>query len=151
VPNAQDLAVFTAIVSGSGGNRYQSFPVSCAPSCRLILRADARHVRALVITRNEIEEVGTWARSDFPLVRPYLQLDAAVPKPGDAIAASLVPMRVVAASQTLPAPTCGFTTRGILPERLAGGTLSFTGTNRDKAPASLIDLRSRRFVDRCRE
>jgi hypothetical protein len=148
-PNAAALQAFTSVNSRNGGHRFQSIPVRCTPACRLVLRGDKVRLRALIVTQNAIQEVGSWARSDFGFLRPYVQLNGEVSERGDTIAAVLVPMRVVAASQSLPAPTCGFTTRGIQPRRLAGGTLTFTGTYRDAAPTSFVDLRSGRLVGRC--
>jgi hypothetical protein len=147
--HGQTEQAFLSVKPRRGGSSDTSFPVVCAPVCELVLRGDRYGIYAAVLTQDGIHNVGAWSRDAFGLVRPYVQLNGEVTRPGDRIAAALSPMRTVVDSQVLPAPVCGFTTRGILPRRNPGGTLTFSGTYRIDAPSSFIDLRRGRFVDRC--
>jgi hypothetical protein len=143
------LRAFTAITTRYGAYRYAAFPVSCTPACVLILRGDRHGFHASVVSNDAIRRIGSWERSDFDLRGPYVQLNGEVTRTGDAIDAALRPVRVVAAASELAAPICAFTTRGVLPRRLPGGMLAFSGTNRNAAPVSFIDLTRARMVARC--
>jgi hypothetical protein len=147
--NAHDLRVFISVNPRHGENIYTSFPAACVPACELILRGDRYGLYAFVLTEDGIRKAGTWSRADFGFVRPYVQLNGEVTRPGDGIVGALMPMRAVVDSKSLPAPTCAFTTRGIEPRRDPGGTLTFSGTFANAAPASFIDLRNGSTVNRC--
>lgn len=146
---AHALRFYLSISAKNGGNHYTTFPAACSPSCELILRGDRYALYAFVVTEDGIRKLGAWSRADLELVRPYVQLNGEVTRPGDSIAGALTPIRMVADSLDLSAPTCAFTTRGILPRRDPNGTLTFSGSYGIEAPASFIDLKSGRFVDRC--
>jgi hypothetical protein len=143
------LRAFTAVRTRYGGYRYSEFPVSCAPACVLILRGDRQSFYALVAGNDAIRQIGAWRRTDFHLREPYVALNGEVMKAGDAIDGALTAVRVVAAARQLPSPACALTTRGILAHRLPGGTLTFSGTYRNDAPVSFIDLTRGRMVTRC--
>jgi hypothetical protein len=126
-------------------------PATCLPACTLVLRGDRYGLYAFAITVAGIQKVGSWARADFGFVRPYIQLNAEVTSPGDRIAAALIPVRLVVDAHDLPSPRCGFTTRGVEPRRAANGLLRFSGSYRPTAPASFVDLKTGKWVDRCPE
>jgi hypothetical protein len=146
---AQSLEAFVSSTTAQDATHYQSFPVVCLPACGFILRGDRYGIYAFAVTSDGIRKIGAWARADFEFVRPYVQLNGEVTALGDRIAATLIPMRVVADSRDLPAPRCAFTTRGIEPRRNGGAMLEFTGTYRPGAAASFIDLGTGKRVDRC--
>jgi len=147
--SAQALEVFVTTTTSRGANHYESFPVACVPGCALILRGDRYGLYAFVVTADGIQKLGSWARADFELAKPYLQLNAEVTAQQDRIAATLIPMRLVVDSADLSSPRCAFTTRGVVPRRNADGTLEFTGSFRPGATISFIDLKDNKFVDRC--
>jgi hypothetical protein len=143
------LRAFTAVTTRYGARRYSEAPIACAPACVLILRGDSRSFRASVMSDDGYREIGSWDRRDFDLREPYVQLNGEVAKTGDAIYGVLAPVRVVAAARELGTPSCAFTTRGVVPSRLPGGMLTFTGANRNGAPVTFVDLTRNRTVTRC--
>jgi hypothetical protein len=145
----QSLQVFVSTTTSRGARHYATSPAGCLPACTLVLRGDRYGIYAFAVTADAVRKLGAWARADYALVRPYVQLNGEVAARGDHIAATLIPMRVVADSYDLPPPRCAFTTRGIAPRRTAGGTLEFTGTYRSDAATSFIDLRTGEMVGRC--
>lgn len=148
-PPNQSLQAFVATTTAHGADHYGSFPVVCLPACSLILRGDRYGLYAFALTADGIRKLGSWARADLAIVRPYVQLNAEVATPGDRIGATLIPMRLVADSHDLAPPKCAFTTRGVMPRRDPGGMLHFTGAFRPEATAAFVDLKKADFVDRC--
>jgi hypothetical protein len=148
-PAAESSELFVATTTPGGANHYETFPALCLPACGLILRGDRYGLYAFATTAGGIQKLGSWARADFQLVKPYLQLNAEVAMPGDRIVATLAPLRVVVDSADLSQPRCAFTTRGIMPRRNPGGTLEFTGTYRSDAIASFVDLENGKLAARC--
>ncbi len=124
-PNGRTISAFTSVTDAALKNSYQSHHVSCLRGCIIELRGDALKVEAFV----EGVAVGTWPRSMLHLEMPSVQLNAEVNRSGDAVVASLSPLRTVADGKNLPKPVCAFTTRGIEPHT-KGELLTFTGINR---------------------
>lgn len=145
----QSLEMFVATTTPQGAKNYRAVPAVCLPACTLILRGDRYGLFAFAVTGEAVQKLGSWARADFGFVRPYVQLNAEVTAPGDRIAATLIPMRVIADSQSLATPHCGFSTRGVMPRREPSGALTFAGTYRPQAQASFIDLKAAANVERC--
>jgi hypothetical protein len=141
---AQAVRVFTTQTSASGTTRYESRTAHCNPACDLVLRGDSRYVYASIGSSN----LAKWPRSGFAFVKPYVQINGEIARPGDAIAAILFPIRTVANSETI-FPTCAFTTRGVRPSRLPDGTLTFSGTYRANASAAFVRLSDGRLSNRC--
>lgn len=146
---AQALQIFVATTTPHGAHHYATFPAACLPACTLVLRGDRYGLYAFAVTAEATRKLGAWARADFDFTRPYVQLNGEVATPGDRMVATLVPMRLVADARDVPAPRCAFTTRGIIPRREPSGALDFRGTYRPQAPASFVDLRTGKSVDRC--
>jgi hypothetical protein len=149
MPGTSAVRVFTSATRKHGSSALGTFAAACLPACELVLRGDRESVHAVFIDRDGIVEAGTWRRSDFRLIRPYVQLNGEVTGRGDQISATLAPVRVVAASRDIASPTCGFTTRGVEPLRESNGVLSLSGAYRPDAPTSFVDLRYGKLVRRC--
>ena len=146
---SQSLAVFVATTTARGARHYEAIPSVCLPACTLVLRGDRYGIYAFVVTADGIRKLGAWARADFVMTRPYVQLNGEVAEPQDRIDATLIPLRVVVDSHDLPAPGCAFTTRGIAPGRDPSGRLRFTGTYRPDGAPAFIDLKSGKAVEHC--
>lgn len=146
---AQSLQIFVTTTTPHGANHYQSFPVVCLPACGLVLRGDRYGLYGYALTAAGIRKLGAWARADFEMSRPYVQLNGEVAAQRDRLVATLIPLRVVVDSHDLAAPRCAFTTRGIVPARDPSGEIAFSGSYRPEAPASFIDLKNGNAVERC--
>lgn len=133
---------FTYVVYPGATDDYVRHSMNCDVGCVLELRGDPRNVYAYVDGRR----LGSWSRSDLYLRHPYVQLNAEVHEAGDSIRASLTAVRPVVAAGLVLHPTCGFTTRGIVP---AGHrTIAFRGTT-DNARATYTDLLTGARKDKC--
>ena len=144
-PKATSLKAFTTSTTAHGSD-YTPFTVDCAPACTLQLRSDGQTIYAFAGT----QKLGSWPRSKFGFVKPYVQINGEVVKPHDAITASLAPIQLVANGQTIPPPQCAFTTQGVFPLRQPDGTLTFTGTFTLGADVTYLDARTGARVNTCK-
>lgn len=133
---------FTYVIYPGLQDDYRRHSTICATGCVIELRGDARTIRAYV----NGTELASWSRSDLYLAHPYVQLNAEVHAPGDAIFASLTPVRASAGGRLLPHPACAFTTRGIEPSGTA--TLTFQGETNDAA-GTFVNLSTGKRGDKC--
>lgn len=137
------LRAFTDVVyPNRSGDGFKSLAARCNSGCILELRGDSARISAYV----NGEQVASWPRTDLNLERPYIQLNAEVHGPGDAIAASLEPVRMAAAGHAIHDPKCAFTTRGIEP--YGRHVLTFRGVN-EKADGAFVNLTTGSHSDRC--
>ncbi len=144
-PNAATLAGFTTSSRPRTQSKYKSFPLHCESACVVELRGDTRNVYASLNYRR----IATWSRQTFPMIRPYIQINAEVSAVGDRIAARLRPIRIVLAEKSVPLPTCAFTTQGIEPKALGDSMIVFSGTRRVSSRATYISLLDGRAKDSC--
>ena len=139
------LTGFTSTQGVKPRATFKAFVVRCTPGCVLTVRADENAYYASI----EGAQVGEWPRKQFDFIKPYIQLNAEVIKPGDSISAVFLPIRLVSNSEPMQSPSCAFTTRGIEPSLLPNGALQFVGTYRRDAPPAFVSLGTRHHGDRC--
>jgi hypothetical protein len=137
------IEAFTSVHDLTGEGAYKTVDASCADGCTIELLGDAADITALI--NGAI--VGNWPRASLPMNSPYIQLNGEVHGPGDTISASLLATKTTAAGSGLSSPTCGFTTRGIVPKD-SKGTLLLSGATNEEAE-SYLNLRTGAVVTRC--
>lgn len=143
-PNPLALAAFTSVSFPGNKNRYRSFPKLCNSVCRVELRGDKERIQALVGHR----VIGEWPRRALQMVKPYVQLNAEVSKPGDKILGRLLPLQTTANGRGLPFPMCAFTTKGIEARRVAA-FIDFFGMHQPSARVTYFSLKDGTPRRRC--
>ena len=143
-PNPTTLAAFTTANAPGEKADYRSVPVACARTCLVELRGTATAIAALV----EGHSIGRWSRRRLQLDAAAVQVNAEVAELGDALHATMSPVRTLAAGQLID-PSCAFTTQGIEPHLQTRGAISFEGVRRKIARVTYISLVDGSTGDSC--